>query len=271
MTLRTPSVAGLVLVLGLTGSVVLATIALLVALDRTKPKRVSEPGPAFVPVEVGLLPDQPIAAEALVFRGRDELPPAVTGRRRAAHPRTLATFHALRAYPGAPPRIPHGLTAEELRTAECNTCHERGGYSQRFGTYVPVTPHPEWTACLQCHVGNDAVMGVALPSEDPDATCRQCHAPGVISRQRPMPEWRPAAWLNPSGRGAGGSPPPIPHPPDLRGNCLACHSGPGAVSEIRTGHSERANCRQCHIAGDRPPSPFVRSTVRPADSLGEQP
>jgi cytochrome c-type protein NapB len=44
-----------------------------------------------------------------------------------------------------------------------------------------------------------------------------------------------------------GAPPPIPHSPDMRGNCVACHAGPGAVAEIRTPHPERANCRQCHV------------------------
>ena len=76
----------------------------------------------------------PISEEADVFRTGSQdlaLGPDLE-RRRPAHPRTLATYRALRAYPGAPPRIPHGLTREEFRTASCNTCHERGGYSDRF-------------------------------------------------------------------------------------------------------------------------------------------
>ena len=55
-------------------------------------------------------------------------------RERRAHPRTLKTFRYLRAFPGAPPRIPHGLSATEYRTGGCRTCHERGGYSPRFGS-----------------------------------------------------------------------------------------------------------------------------------------
>jgi nitrate reductase (cytochrome), electron transfer subunit len=198
--------------------------------------------------------EDPIAAEAQVFRTH-ELRLATEpsgGRRSAAHPRTLATYRALRAYPGAPPRIPHGLTADEYRTGACRMCHERGGYSARFGAYVPVSPHPELTECLQCHVGDDAVMGVSAPTAGaPDALCRQCHATRAAPVPRGALDWRPAPWPELAvARGAEPDvgPPPIPHDMQLRGDCLACHAGPAAVAEIRTGHPERANCRQCHTA-----------------------
>ena len=87
------------------------------------------------------------------------------GPRRSAHPRTLATYRSLRSYPGAPPRVPHGLTPNEFRTGGCTTCHERGGFSQRFGAYVPVTPHPEMGQCLQCHVPDAPRVGIALPTD----------------------------------------------------------------------------------------------------------
>jgi nitrate reductase cytochrome c-type subunit len=48
-------------------------------------------------------------------------------RRRAANPRTIHTYRTRRDYPGAPPRIPHGLTPVEFREGACNTCHESGG------------------------------------------------------------------------------------------------------------------------------------------------
>lgn len=204
----------------------------------------------------------PIDAEAGVFRigaaGLAADPRAP--RRTTAHPRTLATFRALRAFPGAPPRIPHGLTSEEFRTTRCNTCHEQGGYSARFGAYVPVTPHPELTDCLQCHVGDDAVVGVPLPSREPDAVCRQCHAPGVRPTSFAAVDWQPAAWPPPASARLAESPPVIPHDLQLRGNCLACHMGPGAVEEIRTTHPERANCRQCHVLASFPmeEAPFTR-------------
>lgn len=203
---------------------------------------------------------EPIAAEAQVFRPQaGSLEAAAPIRRRSgAHARTLATFRAMRAYPGAPPRIPHGLTADEYRLGACAPCHQRGGYSTRFGAYAPVTPHPELTQCLQCHLGAARLMDVpSRPAGGPDDVCRQCHAPAVsdaAASPHPEPDWRPAAWpavAYAAGEGAtrrpAGSPPPITHDLQLRGDCRACHTGPAAVEEIRTTHAERTNCRQCHV------------------------
>jgi cytochrome c-type protein NapB len=206
--------------------------------------------PPAPPEERGAItaPDEPIAEEAAVFRTTADLlaiDPG-PGQRRSAHPRTLETFRALRAYPGAPPRIPHGLTPKEFQTGDCNTCHQRGGYSQRFGAYVPVTPHPDMGACLQCHVGDAVLMAIDLPSTDPSARCRQCHAPGATPRLDEPSGWEPE-WPATVRTSPGDPPPPIPHGLQLRGNCLACHSAPSGVEEIRTRHPERANCRQCHV------------------------
>lgn len=189
----------------------------------------------------------PIAAEADVYRTTPtdagaELP------RRAAHARTLSTYRGLRAYPGAPPRIPHGLTNDELRTTACRSCHERGGYAQRFGAYAPVTPHPEQTECLQCHAGDDALYGDAPPADAPNALCRQCHDTRSLIRQSVLIDWRPAAWPSLAPRPGDGTPPPIPHELALRGNCNACHAGAAAVAELRTTHPERTDCRQCHVS-----------------------
>jgi nitrate reductase (cytochrome), electron transfer subunit len=213
-------------------------------------------GPGFA-----RLPD-----EALMFRTRPGsfAVDAQASRRSSAHPRTLAKFRARRAYPGAPPAVPHGLTPEEFRTGTCNTCHERGGYSTRFHAYTPVTPHPEMGACLQCHVSDAGLVGLPFPGRDPDAACSQCHTPMTLARTGPQLDWRPAEWPQPRRAALTGSPPPIPHDLQLRGDCLACHMGPSAVAEIRTSHPERADCRQCHVlaapvaggrAGD---APFTR-------------
>jgi nitrate reductase (cytochrome), electron transfer subunit len=234
--------------------------ALLVALDsavagRTDAARLPT---AAVPMHA---PAEPIAAEALVFRtraGELALDPHAQ-RRTAAHPRTLATFRALRAYPGAPPRVPHGLTADEFRGTGCNTCHERGGFSARFAAYVPVTPHPELADCLQCHASDAAIVGTPLPGAGADAVCRQCHVTPGAAAAAPVLDWRPAAWPVVRGAAADGSPPPIPHELQLRGNCLACHMGPGAVSEVRTAHPERANCRQCHVTAETDDSAYTRT------------
>ncbi len=206
--------------------------------------------------------EDPIAAEANVFRTSAAtlaIDPE-SGRNRSAHPRTLVTYRALRAFPGAPPRIPHGLTPEEFRSGGCNTCHERGGFSQRFGAYVPITPHPEMGACLQCHVGDGDLMAISLPSTDPSSRCRQCHAQGGARRVARTVDWIPLKWPQLAGIKAGSDPQPIPHTLEFRTNCLSCHVAPSAVAEIRTTHPERQNCRQCHLSRDRESGEFVRPT-----------
>jgi len=137
--------------------------------------------------------------------------------------RSLQAYYELRAYAGAPPVIPHEVDSEVLRTQNCNICHERGGFVSRFNAYAPVTPHPTYSNCLQCH----ALPGSAdllTPSE-------------WVSVRRPT-IGRPAL---------PGNPPPIPHTLQLRDDCLSCHAGPAAVAEVRTSHPERLNCRQCHV------------------------
>ena len=242
----------------LIASVVVAMGALIVAGGRMAEERSarSDDLPVAVPVTSG----DAIAAEADVFRthaGVLAIDPS-SERRRSAHPRTLATYRSLRAYPGAPPRIPHGLTPEEFQTGGCNTCHERGGYSQRFGAYVPITPHPEMGACLQCHVGDGALMAIALPTTDPSARCRQCHNPGDGRWTEATIDWQTIAWPQVARDAPEGQPPPIPHTLEFRGNCLACHAGPAGVLELRTTHPERASCRQCHLTAEATSAVFVR-------------
>jgi len=138
--------------------------------------------------------------------------------------RNLATFYALRQYPGSPPRIPHevDLTFSGNET-ECLSCHARGGYSQEFGTFIPVTPHPENTLCYQCHAQT-------ITKELFVETTWVSIAPPRLGR----------SFLS-------SSPPPVPHSLQLRENCISCHTGPGAVAEIRVEHSARGDCRQCHV------------------------
>jgi hypothetical protein len=237
-----------------------AVIVVAVVLVRARGLREVAEGPRKFAVVPALT--APIAAEALVFHSRadafagDQFAP----RRVASHPRTLAMYRALRAYPGAPPRIPHGLTREEYRTAGCRTCHDRGGYSQRFGAYAPVTPHPErGMGCLQCHLADDRLIGVALPRNDGDDLCRQCHVPSNPGASLSNPRWQAAAWPRLAPRPLNGSPPPIPHDLQMRGNCLSCHLGPGSVAEIRTSHPQNADCRGCHLAIADPAAVFTRA------------
>lgn len=260
MSPRDNRLQGVATRLFLIGSAVAAIAAIVVAFGDVAAKRAG--GPAEIRPALFTAGDSPIAGEADVFRTHAGVLAIDPGSetRRSAHPRTLATWRNLRAYPGAPPRIPHGLTPDEFQNGGCNTCHERGGYSQRFGAYVPITPHPEMAACLQCHVGDGELMAIALPSTDPSARCRQCHTPEAGRWTESTVNWRPLAWADIARRAAGSPPPPIPHTLEFRGNCLSCHSAPAAVEEIRTDHPERADCKQCHLPGDGATADFARPT-----------
>jgi nitrate reductase (cytochrome), electron transfer subunit len=226
--------------------------------------------PQFPPVGPISEPGPPIAAEAHPYRTG---PATVAAgfdveRRPEAHPRTLAIYRGLRAYPGAPPRIPHGLTDREFRENLCNSCHARGGFTPRFGTYAPVTPHPEYTDCLQCHAPDAMTVGLGIPILTADVICAQCH----VDPDEPPPslvslDWQPMVWPQMGQSAMDGSPPRIPHGLQLREDCLACHGGPWAVQEIRTDHPERADCRSCHVPSYMEADPVFS---RPLDaSTGE--
>jgi cytochrome c-type protein NapB len=245
----------------LVGSAVTAIAALIVAVRRAPASPAGSPGP--VAITIPAAPSEPIASEAEVFRTRAGMTaiPFAARREREAHPRTLETMRNLRAYPGAPPRIPHELTPEEFRTSACNTCHERGGYSRRFDAYVPVTPHPANAQCLQCHVGADELMAIPLLSPDANRRCHQCHGTGGKPRtdMEVSLDWRTTTWPRLAPHEPGQTPPPIPHDLQSSANCLACHAGPSAVAEIRTTHPEWADCRQCHVATDPEAGVFTRT------------
>ncbi|MCG8615673.1 MAG: hypothetical protein MI802_05605 [Desulfobacterales bacterium] len=156
-----------------------------------------------------------------VFNAYDETTaPYMDGNSTA---RTLAGYYALRQYPGSPPYITHGLTDEKGAAYECLSCHARGGFTQSMNRFAPVTPHPQHTACLQCHVkplADTLFKGTDWASVMP---------PRLGNSALP------------------GGPPPIAHPIQMRENCVACHVGPGAVDVIRVEHPMRGNCRQCHV------------------------
>ena len=137
--------------------------------------------------------------------------------------RTLSEFYRLRAYYMAPPSVPHPIAANMTVGGDlCLTCHRDGGFVPKWDAYAPVTPHPEFRNCRQCHnprLDEGTFVASDFSTLDP-------------------PEL--------DGNPLPGGPPPMPHPLQLRENCLACHAGPGAVSEIRTTHPDRVNCRQCH-------------------------
>lgn len=176
-----------------------------------------------------------LPTEAGVFRRDDKSPDYSDAAKEVASTRTLAKFYSRRAYPGAPPFIPHPVKEPtSVDGARCNMCHRNGGWVHEFKAYAPVTPHPEMLNCRQCH-------------------SKQDETPLFQSTQF-------AAYDPPKVKGGvlPGSPPPIPHPLEMRADCVACHGGPGAVAEIRTTHPERVNCRQCHALSSNEP-PFEKA------------
>ena len=137
--------------------------------------------------------------------------------------RTLSDYYARRQYPGSPPFIPHKVEEADLAPVECLTCHAKGGWSEALKGHTPLTPHPEQTACRQCHLAQtDAKLFVDI-------------------------DWMSVTTPRLGRSDLPGAPPPIPHELQMRGNCIACHVGPGAVASIRVEHPSRGNCRQCHL------------------------
>jgi len=137
--------------------------------------------------------------------------------------RTLEEYYSRRQYPGSPPWIPHKVDDENREQLACLACHERGGWTEELKRHTPVTPHPENTYCRQCHVKMETENHFV------DINWQSVIAPRLGRSHLP------------------GSPPPIPHDLQMRGNCIACHVGPGAVVTIRVDHPSRGNCRQCHV------------------------
>ena len=162
-----------------------------------------------------------IPAEAGVFR---RLAMALQYQNMPEGGRDLKTYYENRAYPGAPPLIPHALISEKgIGGKTCLQCHENGGYAEQFKAFAPVTPHPELLNCRQCHVPK-TTEGLFVNSNFTKI------APPLLGQSAMT-----------------GSPPVIPHTLQLRENCLACHAGPAAPTAIKVSHPERVNCRQCHV------------------------
>ena len=137
--------------------------------------------------------------------------------------RTLSEYYSLRQYPGSPPLIPHKVEEPDLARVECLACHARGGWTEELKRHTPITPHPEQEACRQCHV---TVTEADLFVEH---------------------DWISIAPPRLGRAALPGAPPPVPHDIQMRGNCIACHVGPGTVAAIRVEHPSRGNCRQCHV------------------------
>ncbi len=143
--------------------------------------------------------------------------------------RTLSEYYSRRQYPGSPPFVPHKLEDKKNDEMACLACHEKGGWTEELKRHTPLTPHPENTYCMQCHAKPETEKLFVKNKwmSIPPPRLGRSHLPG--------------------------SPPPIPHELQMRGECIACHVGPGTVTTIRVDHPSRGNCRQCHVpdAGDK--------------------
>ena len=138
--------------------------------------------------------------------------------------RNLEEYYKNRAFPGAPPTIPHDLLIEQgIGGKNCLQCHQNGGYVQKFEAFAPITPHPEMI------------------------NCRQCHVPVKTKVNFVKTDWQKIAHPSVKNSALEGSPPVIPHALQMRENCLACHAGPAVPKEIKVSHPLRINCRQCHV------------------------
>lgn len=167
--------------------------------------------------------DKPIIpTEAGVFQRADLA--RIMGREMNIESQTgLNTYYNNRAYPGAPPVIPHPLGSDKgIGENACLQCHENGGYVNKYNAYAPVTPHPQMVNCKQCHIEQKTT------GQFTQTTWQRPSAPEISNNALP------------------GSPPIIPHSLQMRENCLSCHAGPSAPKEIRVKHPERSNCLQCH-------------------------
>jgi cytochrome c-type protein NapB len=94
----------------------------------------------------------------------------------------------------------------------------------------PLEAHGIELECLTCHI-----------------SCMQCHVWPVTDKLFREIDWKSVPPPRLGRAELPGAPVPIPHDLQMRGNCIACHVGPGTVTAIRVEHPSRGNCRQCHV------------------------
>ena len=130
-----------------------------------------------------------------------------------------------RLFDGAPPVIGHGDFG-----ADCSACHDAQGVSVAGVGFAPASPHD----------GTRAANGTIR--------CRQCHVFATTTDIFVRSDFSGLRQDLRAGRRLyDGAPPTMPHQLLMRENCAACHTGPGARTEIQTSHPERTRCTQCHV------------------------
>ena len=131
-----------------------------------------------------------------------------------------------RAFASAPPMIPHPV---DERTRDCLGCHDQN--VNVAGVRAPRMSHRKYTACLQCHVwGEDEFFTSTVEAGGPD-DAGTTFQPLVAT---------------PGARAFPTAPPSIPHNTFMREQCTACH-GSWARPGLKTSHTERRSCAQCHV------------------------
>lgn len=145
-------------------------------------------------------------------------------------PAALQSRREKRAFEGAPPPIPHPVSAGGA--SECLACHENG--FQLGGRVARPMPHAELASCTQCHVATRTAVTKTAPSSAAQAPNRFAAAGSPSHGERAY----------------RGAPPVIPHSTWMREECLACH-GPAGAAGLHTRHPERQSCTQCHAPSAR--------------------
>jgi nitrate reductase (cytochrome), electron transfer subunit len=135
---------------------------------------------------------------------------------------------ARRAYDGAPPVVPHPI--EQHSAASCLSCHGPGLVIK--DKVASKMSHAEYASCTQCHVPS---VGSRIPLTEP-ALLEPLAENRFVGMNAPLKGDR--AWAQ--------APPTIPHPTQMRADCLSCH-GPQGLYGLRTPHPERHSCQQCHV------------------------
>ena len=129
-----------------------------------------------------------------------------------------------RAFYTAPPVIPHEV--EDQNGGDCLDCHIEVMEIDE-GEFSSMTPHPQFSRCLQCHAAGTPMFGAATPSV----------ANSFKGLEEPRKGDRPHDL----------TPPTIPHRLFLRENCNSCHGADQPNPEMRGPHPERSSCLQCHV------------------------
>lgn len=152
-----------------------------------------------------------------VFAGVAGLVVAVSGGVRAGE------RSANRAFYTAPPTVTHEL--DNLGNEDCQICHED---VLDLGDRVSIpTPHPQFSNCLQCHVGTGPPA--FLDQVEIESGWIGLEDPVKIERRNEV------------------APPVLSHRLFLRDKCLSCHHPEHPRVNMRTSHPDRSNCLQCHV------------------------